>query len=579
MPDTTISGANFAAKTFDYLVVGGGTAGLVVAARLSENPCLSIGLLEAGEAAPDNELINDPGRILSTLGTRYDWQFETVPQPGLGGRRVPWARGKVLGGSSALNLLTWNRGSKEDYDAWETLGNKGWGWNDLLPFFKKSENFHVPNKDTQLANREHYDHDAIGSNGPVNVSYAKNYSATHQLCYDTLLAMGVPENTAHHSGSNVGVWTNPASVNPNNGTRSYAAPAYFTPNAARPNLVVITEATVHEVSLRNADNKWTATGVRFEHAGSNYTVSASKEVILSAGSVQSPQLLELSGIGNPTILKEAGIEVKVPSPKVGENLQDHLTTMSVFEVDPSLEVMNKSAPASAICYLPVCDAIGKDAFSRIASQVEALDLPSSTQSAIQKQRFEPGTTLGQFEYIFDLGNYSMNFQGESGKMYASMFQILQYPFSKGNLHIQPRSSINDKPIINPDYYDGPHGEVDLEVTTQCIRFTDQLLDSKPLSDIVRGRVYPPPSVETDEQLKEWIRKDTTTDWHPVGTCAMGGNGGIEDGVVDERLRVYGVEGLRVVDASIMPLQISAHLQATVYAIGEKGAQIILEDKK
>ncbi|KAI3322688.1 GMC oxidoreductase [Xylariaceae sp. AK1471] len=583
-----VSATDFVARDFDYLIVGGGTAGLVVAARLSEDPDLTVGVLEAGPAALDEDAINEPGRFLQTLGSKYDWQFETVPQPGLGGRILAWPRGKVLGGSSALNLMTWNRGCREDYDAWRNLGNEGWGWDDLLPFFKKCEKFHLPDEKTRIVNREYYDHQAIGTNGPVSASYIKQYSATHQLCYDTLLSMGVTENVAHHSGSNVGVWTNPVSVNPENGKRSYAAPAYYAPNALRPNLVVLTEALVKEVVLSKVDDKWTATGVRFECAGRELTASALREVILSAGSVQSPQLLELSGVGSPEILADAGVEVKVCNLNVGENLQDHLMTVSVFEVDPSLVVANKSASATSFCYLPVSEASTKEGFEQIVNRIQALNTLSPRNDSVFKNRFDRDVKLGQFEYIFDLGNWNAQFQPDAseGKVYASMLQILQYPFSVGSLHIRPSSkstspttsTISDKPVINPGYYSGPHGEADLEIMTQCIQFTDSVCRSQPLAGIVRGRVYPPASIDTDEQLKEWVVQNTTTDWHPIGTCAMGGAGGIETGVVDDRLRVYGVERLRVIDASIMPLQISAHLQATVYAIAEKGAYMISEDK-
>ncbi|KAI0390635.1 GMC oxidoreductase [Xylariaceae sp. FL0594] len=579
MAPPSMTADEFAGRIFDYLIVGGGTAGLAVAARLSEDPGLLVGVVEAGSDALDDDVIDNPGRALQAFGTKYDWQFETVPQPGFGGRKVNWPRGKVLGGSSALNLMTWNRGCREDYDAWRDLGNKGWGWDDLLPFFKKCETFHPPNEETRLAKREHFDRQAIGTEGPVSASYSKQYSATHQLCYDTWLAMGIPENVAHHSGSNVGVWTNPVSVNPRDGKRSYAASAYYAPIASRPNLWVLTDALVEEVVLSKVDDKWTATGVRFRHGGSTSVASALREVVISAGSVQSPQLLELSGIGDPQILSNAGVDVKVANPNVGENLQDHLMTTFVHGVDPTLQKLNKSAWASPYCYLPVSEASAKENFDEIANRVQALDTLSPHHAAVRKNRFNPGPRLGQMEYIMDLGNFSTSFQPDASehKMYASTLHILQYPFSIGSIHITT-SSPSDKPKIDPRYYSGPHGELDREIMVQCVKLTDKLFQTQPLASIVRERVYPPLSVETDEQLRKWVIDNTTTDWHPVGTCAMGGADGMNTGVVDERLRVYGVQRLRVVDASVMPLQVSAHLQATVYAIGEKGAQMILEDR-
>ncbi|KAI1079025.1 putative choline dehydrogenase [Whalleya microplaca] len=589
MSPLAINAAEFAARDFDYIIVGGGTAGLAVAARLSEDSDLIVGIIEAGPAALDDDAINTPGRYLQTLGTRYDWQFETVPQTGLKGRAVPWPRGKVLGGSSALNLMTWNRGNRQDYDVWKELGNKGWGWDDLLPFFKKSEGLHLPNTKTQSANREYYDRQAIGISGPVQASYSKQYAATHQLCYDTLLSLGVKENKAHQAGSNVGVWTNLSSVDPESNTRSYAAPAYYVPNSSRQNLFVLTEALVNEIILSQEKDDLVAIGVRFTRDGTEFVASASREVVLSAGSIQSPQLLELSGVGNPEILSEAGIQAKLANRNVGENLQDHLMTVSVFEVDSSLAIANTGAPACPTCYLPVSDVTTQAVFETLSSKIKDRDAVSPLKRNVFQSRFEANAGLGQFEYIFELGNWSSFFRPESadGKMYASILQILQYPFSEGSIHIRPssksavdgpKSAILSKPLIDPKYYAGSYGQLDLEIMTHCIRFTDKLCSTKPLSDVICGRAYPPPSTTSDDELREWVVHNTTTDWHPVGTCAMGGDGGINTGVVDHRLRVYGVKRLRVVDASIMPLQISAHLQATVYAIAEKGAHMILEDR-
>ncbi|XXG95597.1 hypothetical protein Hte_001865 [Hypoxylon texense] len=588
MPAPLISAADFASRGFDYVVVGGGTAGLAVAARLSEDPSLVIGVLEAGPEALEDDAINSPGRFLQTLGTKYDWQFQTVPQEGLGGRALAWPRGKVLGGTSALNLMTWNRGNKEDYDAWEQLGNKGWGWDGLLPFFKKTEAFHLPDKETQSACRAYYDPSAIGADGPVHASYSKQYPKAYQLCYDTLVSLGIRENKAHHAGSNVGVWTNPVSVDPDRNTRSYAASAYYVPNSSRQNLLILTEALVDEVVLDQEHGQWIATGVRFRHGNDSFVVKASREVVLSAGSVQSPQLLELSGIGSPQALEEAGVEVRISNPNVGENLQDHLMTVSVFEIDSSLQGEDLGAPTSPFCYLPVSTAASEGESEPLLSKVDMLEQVDPEKDDILRSRFDPKANLGQFEYIFELGNWNSNFHPDplDGKKYASVLQILQYPFSRGSIHILPsnpsfddgsRSTIATKPVINPGYYYGERGEVDLETMKQCIRFSDKLCTSMPLSSVVRSRVAPPSSVTSDADLRDWVVRNTTTDWHPVGTCAMGGHRGIRSGVVDDRLRVYGVERLRVVDASIMPLQISAHLQATVYAIAEKGAHLILED--
>ncbi|KAK3356848.1 hypothetical protein B0T25DRAFT_451790 [Lasiosphaeria hispida] len=596
----------FCARSFDFIVVGGGTAGLAVAARLAENPSLTVGVLEAGVAPAWDDDIDIPGCSGRALGGPYDWHFETVPQPGLNGRTLPWNRGKVLGGSSALNFMTWNRASREDYDAWEHLGNSGWGWEALLPFFTKSETFHPPPAGFRDQHSAFYDAptDILGTSGPINISYTTEFSPSHALWHSTLNSLGIESNKAHLSGNNVGVWTTICAVSPDNGTRSYA-PHYCSGAGSGllpANLHILTEALAQEIVLekRGGDKEWTATGVRFTRHGHEHIVSVTHEVILSGGSVQSPQLLELSGVGQPEVLVAAGIQVKVDSPRVGENLQEHIMLPLVYEVDPSLpnpdDLQREDAAAAAreqwlkdhsgpysvlpvsMSYLSLSQFLPQETHASLAARAQNLsNLPSSHQS-ILNSRFTPGTLLGQVEYVFDLGNWNPSFQPDpaSGRKYGTMLQILQYPFSRGSIHIQS-ADIATQPRIDPGYYAGAHGALDLEIMTRCAQFTAKICATQPLASILQAPAAPGEGVDGGEGLREWVVKNTITDWHPVGTCAMGGSAGKAGGVVDERLRVYEVRGLRVVDASVMPLHISAHLQATVYAIAEKAARMILED--
>ncbi|CAM1509017.1 Fc.00g027560.m01.CDS01 [Cosmosporella sp. VM-42] len=602
----SIGADDFSSRTFDFLVIGGGTAGLAVAARLAEaDASYTVGVLEAGSvSAPDEEDIQIPGHYGRSLGGRHDWQFETVPQQGLGGRTLPWPRGKVLGGTSALNYMAWNRASKDDYDAWAALGNPGWGWDDLLPFFKKSETFHPPSHSVQEQYDVSHDADNFGRSGPIQISYPTDYSPSHGLWHRTLNAVGVETNSSHVGGSNVGVWTCVNAVDPRTAKRSFATD-YCSPVAS--NLHILTQATVNEIVVQDVNGQFVATGVRFTCQGQQRLVSVSREVILSAGSVKSPQILELSGIGDPKVLARADVPVKVASPMVGENLQDHLMLATIFEVDPHLangDDLKKDKDVAAVareqyyrdrngpltilpcslCYVSLAAAIPAEALASLHTKADGLTAYDSEKKAILKQRLDGRAKLGQIEYIFDLGNWSPYFKGEDGKKYGTMLQILQYPFSVGSIHIRPTgdhpTTADNPPYIDPQYYGGAHGALDVEVMKECARFLDKVVHTEPLSSIIRAPASPSAeTIKDEDRLKEWILQNTITDWHPVGTCAMGGRAGIRGGVVDERLRVYGIKGLRVIDASVMPLQISAHIQATIYAIAEKGAHMILEDAR
>lgn len=418
-------------------------------------------------------------------------------------------------------------------------------------------------------------------------------------------------NKAHFSGSNVGVWTAITGVDPKTRERSYSATAYYKPNAKRSNLKILTEATVREVVLEKEGGEWVAKGVRFLHEGKEHVVRTKGEVIISAGSVQSPQLLELSGIGNAEILKAARIGVKVDNPHVGENLQDHMMTATIFETtkdivtpedlraDPALaaaadEAFHKTqsgprtAIPSSIAYLPFAHYLPEQTLSSFAASIPKSSHP---RDKVLHDRFTTTNNakpLGQIEYCFDVSNYSPYYKSEPGKKYATMLMMLQYPFSTGSIHIPPSkepgkpTTSNDKPIIDPKYYGGLGGQIDYEMMCAAQKFGDKICSTQPLASMFVKRVFPPAPSEAlkqggEEDFSDWVRNYTITDWHPVGTCSMGGKRASDGYVLDSRLRVYGVKGLRVCDASVMPLQISAHIQATIYAIGEKGAELIKED--
>lgn len=486
------------------------------------------------------------------------------------------------------------------------------------PFYKRSENFVEPPDPVKQQQHEiHYSRDSVGVGGPLHITYLPEYSESHAYWHKTLNRLGVETNKSHMSGANVGVWTNIVAVDPRTTTRSFSTPAYYLPNANRPNLRVLTNAVVREIVLEKSDEQWTATGVRFDHGDKDYTIAASQEVILSAGSVASPQLLELSGIGNPSVLESAGITVKIPNRNVGENVQEHMSkpshqiwegidsndptvTATIYEIDPSIQTpedlrsdaalaaeadkiyeTTQSGPRAvlpcSICYVPFSHFTPPETLADIGTRAPQSNL---RERILVDRLFSQELRLGQVEYIFDVGNWSPFLPPSNpAKKYATLLQILQYPFSRGSVHICP-SDPYGRPEIDPQYYASNNGvgALDLELQVNCARFGQKLVQTEPLARFIKGPAWPASSELDDEELKQWIVDNTITDWHPVGSCAMGGSQGMEGGVVDERLRVYGVHGLRVADASVMPLQISAHLQATVYAIAEKASELIKKDR-
>ncbi|KAL1849455.1 hypothetical protein Plec18170_007362 [Paecilomyces lecythidis] len=588
----------FASTVFDYIVVGGGTAGIVVATRLSEDSSVMVGLVEAGPPVFGEPTVDIPGKMGQTIGTQYDWAFETVPQVGLSGQTLPWPRGKMLGGTSAMNFLVWNRGCREDYDAWAELGNEGWGWEDLNYYFKKTESFTQPSADQQrefITPHRASDH---GVAGPVQTTYPSFLAETHKYWHDTLQNLDVGTNPSHFGGSNVGAWTSVVNVDPKTRTRSYSATAYLRPVSGRANLKVLPNANVNEVLFgaeKTADGDLVATGVRFTTDGRTRKAICRREVILSAGSVGSPQILELSGVGNPDILEQAGIETKMENTHIGENLQEHIMTMTVFELRPEIitpdnyadaefkrEVdllyqttkggLQTATPASMV-YLPASKLIPD--LSSITEKARKFTKrhPKSSRdyllNSIRQRQFDSGLSLGQVEFILDHGNYSPVFKSEPGKKYATMMQILQYPYSRGSIHIDPSAAADGKVLIDPMYYQG-EGEIDYEVMVQTQAFGDVICRTAPMNGIVVKRVYPPEDSSLD--WREWVSRNTITDWHPIGTCSMLPRE--SGGVVNSQLKVYGTTNVRVADASIFPLHISAHVQATIYAVAEKAADLI-----
>ncbi|PSN60156.1 alcohol oxidase [Corynespora cassiicola Philippines] len=569
-------------NTYDFIIVGGGTAGLAVASRLSVGlPNSSVLVIEAGPDGREEPGIFIPGRKGSTLGGRYDWNLTTVAQPNANNRVFAQNRGKVLGGSSALNLMTWDRTSIAELDAWEQLGNKGWNWKSLYSSMLKAETF-LPSPE--------YGTEGVGKTGPIKTLINRIFPLHQYTWIPTFNNLGLATNKESLNGKPIGVSTQPGNVKPEY-ERSYA-PEYL--KIASDNLVLKLDTRVAKVKF----NGNVATGVTLEDGTE---ICANKEVILSAGSFQTPGLLELSGVGNATLLKQLGIPVVKDLPSVGENLQDHIRIQSTYQLKPefpSFDRLRNSSfaaielalynagqvslydyTASGYSYFP-WDIVSNETAAELRAIVEGDTSLTSAVDKVKKSYFSPAlsSSVPQLEVIFSDGYTGVKgYPAATSPLFGigtfALIGVVQHPFSKGNVHVGSRN-INDKPIINPNYLSHPY---DLQAATNLAKFLRKLASTAPMSDIWNEEYEPGTSVQTDEDWKKYALANTLSIYHPIGTSALLPE---EDGgVVDPDLKVYGTKGLRVVDASIIPLLPSAHIQTLVYGIAEKAAEIIISQNQ
>ncbi|KAK1987560.1 GMC oxidoreductase [Colletotrichum cereale] len=586
---------------YDYIVVGGGTAGVAVAARISEGlPAAKVLLIEAGPAVWDEPKINVPGMKGTTLGTKYDWNFTTVPQPDVKSRTFTVNRGKVLGGSSALNLMTYDRASVAEYDSWEALGNPGWNWETMIAAMKKSENFTGINTDT-------YGSEGVGDSGPVKAVINRIIPEQQKTWIPTMNSLGIKTNLESLGGNPLGVMYQPSSIDPTHYNRSYSANAYVP--ISGPNLVILPDTTVAKVNLENdaaGSTLQRASGVTLQDGT---VIRARKEVILSAGSIQSPGLLELSGIGQASVLEASGIEQVIDLPGVGENLQDHLRIQSSYQLKPnytSFDILRSnatvaaeqlalwnageislydytgsvnnstySAASSGYTFSTWAQAIGND--SRLVALAKQAAGEDSSVVDQKKLEFLSDPSIPQLEVIFSDGytgvkGYPAANSPLFGKGFFSLIAVVMHPMSRGSIHINP-SDAAGKPIINPNYLAHEH---DIEAVIQAIKYCRKIAQTEPMRQIWENEYEPGlDAVQTDEQWRQFALNTTLSIFHPVGTCSMLPE---EDGgVVDADLKVYGTSNLRVVDASVIPLLISAHIQTAVYGIAEIAAERIIAD--
>ncbi|KAF5696590.1 alcohol oxidase [Fusarium globosum] len=551
-----------ATETYDYIIVGGGTAGGALATRLSLGlPKSKILLLEAGPEALDDVRINVPGMRGSILGSSLDWNFSSIAQPGLNGRSISVNRGKVLGGSSAMNFLCYDRAASAEYDAWSELGSPGWNWDAMIHGMKKSEKFTGS------------DGDVHGRSGPISSTYNRIIPDVLKPWQSTVNKLGVPTNDGGSLGGNpVGVMFQPTNIDVTNYTRSYSANSYL-PKAGL-NLKVKTNAHVAKVLFSSSKKSkgLVATVVALQDGS---TMKARREVILSAGSIQSPGLLEMSGIGQA--------ERELPRPP--SNLQyihpegyESFDQM-IFKPEGALAkeqfnlwLENKvswydytSSAYAFLTWAQVSDSVGRK-MNQLAKDGFAIN-----GTVVDKKKLEylSDASIPQLELLLE-ANY-VGAQGYPGTSpnFITIFSSIMHPMSRGSVHINGQD-VKGKPIIDLNYL---NNEYDIQALIEGARFARKVAETEPLRSVWAAEFEPGLGKRTDAQLRDWVVKTVNSFYHPVGTCAMLPKK--DGGVVDSNLKVYGTKNLRVVDASIIPVQLSGHIQTAVYGIAETAAQKII----
>jgi choline dehydrogenase len=527
-------------RTYDYIVVGAGSAGAVVANRLSADARNRVLLLEAGPASHRwsripigyAKLLNNPAA---------NWLYTSEPEANTNGRKLPVPRGRLLGGSSSLNGMAFVRGQAQDFDTWAQMGNQGWSYADVLPMFKRMERY--DGGDDEFRGRE----------GPLRVTNPEPRDPLYAALIKAAGEVGIVHNPDYNGPSQDGIAMSQATIA--SGRRMSTARCYLEPIRDRQNLRIETGALTEAVVL---DGK-RCTGVRYSIGGNAFEARAEREVVISAGTINSPQLLELSGIGQPDRLRELGVEVRHALPGVGENLRDHYAPRTRWNIGAKGITFNDRGRGLGLVWQALRYATsGRGMLGQVAAPIRAFVRSREGLSA-------PDVLLGWVPMLTEPGPKGPKISRQSG---VTCYAHPMRPESKGHIHIRSTDP-RKPPAINFNFLSSP---IDAEITTRAVRIARSVMNAPAMAPLRVSEIAPGVSRSTDDEILEWVKQAAETTYHPVGTCKMGAD---VMAVVDAQLRVHGIEGLRVADASIMPTLTSGNTNAPSIMIGEKAADLVL----
>jgi choline dehydrogenase len=526
-------------RIFDYIVVGAGSAGSVLANRLSANPKYRVLVLEAGrESHPWSRIPVGFAKLIENPAA--NWLYASEPDEGTGQRRIPIPRGKLLGGSSSINGMVFVRGQSQDYDTWAQLGNRGWSYREVLPIFRDMESYQGDG-----------DSEYRGRGGPLKVTESNESGSIYDALIKAAGEVGIAYTKDYNGAAQDGIGMTQTTIR--DGRRMSTAVCYLDPARGRPNLTIQANALTECLLIEGKR----CVGVRYNVNGQPHEARANREVIVSAGSINSPQLLELSGIGQPDLLQSRGIEVRHALKGVGENLRDHYSPRMKWTVPQSLGMTyNDKARGLGLVWQALKYGLTKKGL---------LGLPASPIRAYVRTRAGLDAPDAAISWIPFLA--APNFKLAKNSGVTAIMNILRSE-STGSIHVSSKAP-NAPPAIRFNFLSA---QLDREVTLEAMRITRRIMTAPAMQGIATDEIAPGVNIQADDELLDWVRKNAETTYHPVGTCKMGSD---PMAVVDDQLRVHGMEGLRVADASIMPTLTSGNTNAPSIMIGEKASRMVL----